>query len=211
MRELVFLLEEMSARALLESLLPRVLSQQVAHRLIPFEGKQDLERQHGGFKWLSLALLTASFVVPLASTLMTPVELTRTRSAVVPISPCVQLTPSDEVRIRPYSTGPAVVETRSVPTATNCEPAQMTLCRTAGRAHVPLWHSPAQYCTVQLAASTELRTTASPELSLPTATYREPDQATLCKSSVTPDVRAAHVAKSADTTIVPDWPTATYC
>jgi hypothetical protein len=45
MRELVFLLEEMSARALLESLLPRVLSQQVAHRLIPFEGKQDLERQ----------------------------------------------------------------------------------------------------------------------------------------------------------------------
>ena len=45
MRELVFLLEEMSARALLESLLPRVLSDQVAHRLIPFEGKQDLERQ----------------------------------------------------------------------------------------------------------------------------------------------------------------------
>ena len=36
MRELVFLLEEMSARALLESLLPRILSQQVAHRLIPF-------------------------------------------------------------------------------------------------------------------------------------------------------------------------------
>lgn len=45
MRELVFLLEEMSARALLESLLPRILSQQVAHRLIPFEGKQDLEKQ----------------------------------------------------------------------------------------------------------------------------------------------------------------------
>lgn len=45
MRELVFLLEEMSARALLESLLPRVLSEQVSHRLIPFEGKQDLERQ----------------------------------------------------------------------------------------------------------------------------------------------------------------------
>lgn len=45
MRELVFLLEEMSARALLESLLPRVLSEQIAHRLIPFEGKQDLEHQ----------------------------------------------------------------------------------------------------------------------------------------------------------------------
>ena len=45
MRELVFLLEEMSARALLESLLPRILSQQITHRLIPFEGKQDLDRQ----------------------------------------------------------------------------------------------------------------------------------------------------------------------
>jgi hypothetical protein len=45
MRELVFLLEEASASALLETLLPRILSQQVTHRLIPFEGKQDLEKQ----------------------------------------------------------------------------------------------------------------------------------------------------------------------
>lgn len=45
MRELVFLLEENSARALLESLLPRVLSRDTGYRLIPFEGKQDLEKK----------------------------------------------------------------------------------------------------------------------------------------------------------------------
>jgi hypothetical protein len=45
MRELVCLLEEPSARAMLESLLPRVLDQRIHCRLIAFEGKQDLERQ----------------------------------------------------------------------------------------------------------------------------------------------------------------------
>jgi len=45
MRELVFLLEELSARALLESLLPRIITEGIAYRLIPFEGKQDLEKQ----------------------------------------------------------------------------------------------------------------------------------------------------------------------
>lgn len=45
MRELVFLLEEASARAMLSSLLPRLLSEQVTFRLIPFEGKQDLAKQ----------------------------------------------------------------------------------------------------------------------------------------------------------------------
>ena len=45
MKELVCLLEEASAKALLENLLPRLLSQQVHFRLIPFEGKQDLEKQ----------------------------------------------------------------------------------------------------------------------------------------------------------------------
>lgn len=45
MRELVFLLEERSAKALLESLLPRFLSTDIRFRLIPFEGKQDLEKQ----------------------------------------------------------------------------------------------------------------------------------------------------------------------
>ena len=44
MRELVFLLEEPSARAMLETLLPRFLSPDVVVRLIPFEGKQDLEK-----------------------------------------------------------------------------------------------------------------------------------------------------------------------
>lgn len=45
MREIVFLLEEISARSFLESLLPRVLSQDIHYRLIAFDGKQDLERQ----------------------------------------------------------------------------------------------------------------------------------------------------------------------
>jgi hypothetical protein len=45
MKELVFLLEEASARAMLESLLPRVLSPQIQPRFMVFEGKQDLEKQ----------------------------------------------------------------------------------------------------------------------------------------------------------------------
>lgn len=45
MRELVFLLEEPSAKAMLESVLPRMLSHETAFRCIPFEGKQDLEKQ----------------------------------------------------------------------------------------------------------------------------------------------------------------------
>ncbi len=43
MKELVFLLEELSARALLESLLPRILDENIVCRFITFEGKQDLE------------------------------------------------------------------------------------------------------------------------------------------------------------------------
>ncbi len=45
MKELVFLLEEDSAKAMLESLLPRILNPEIQARLIPFEGKQDLEKQ----------------------------------------------------------------------------------------------------------------------------------------------------------------------
>lgn len=45
MRELVFLLEEESAKAMLEGLLPRILHADIRLRYIPFEGKQDLERQ----------------------------------------------------------------------------------------------------------------------------------------------------------------------
>jgi hypothetical protein len=45
MKELVFLLEEASAKAMLESLLPRILHPDISPRLIRFEGKQDLERQ----------------------------------------------------------------------------------------------------------------------------------------------------------------------
>jgi hypothetical protein len=45
MRELVFLLEEASAKALLSTLLARLLNAEISFRLIPFEGKQDMEKQ----------------------------------------------------------------------------------------------------------------------------------------------------------------------
>ena len=45
MKELVFLLEESSAKAMLESLLPRILDAGIKPRLLAFEGKQDLEKQ----------------------------------------------------------------------------------------------------------------------------------------------------------------------
>lgn len=44
MREVVFLLEEPSARRLLEELLPRILPADVHLRFIVFQGKQDLEK-----------------------------------------------------------------------------------------------------------------------------------------------------------------------
>lgn len=45
MKTIVFLLEELSARVLLEGLMPRLLGPSVATRYLVFEGKQDLERQ----------------------------------------------------------------------------------------------------------------------------------------------------------------------
>lgn len=45
MSTLVFLLEEPSAKNLLEGVLPRVLPAHVRTHFIPFEGKHDLERQ----------------------------------------------------------------------------------------------------------------------------------------------------------------------
>lgn len=45
MKELVFLLEEPSAKDMLEGLLPRLLPEGIGSRCIPFEGKQDLEKQ----------------------------------------------------------------------------------------------------------------------------------------------------------------------
>lgn len=47
MRELVFFLEERSTQAMLEGLLPRIVSddKKIPFRYIVFEGKQDLERQ----------------------------------------------------------------------------------------------------------------------------------------------------------------------
>ena len=45
MKELVFLLEEESAKVMLESLLPRMLDAVIKPRLLAFEGKQDLEKQ----------------------------------------------------------------------------------------------------------------------------------------------------------------------
>jgi hypothetical protein len=45
MKELVFLLEEESAQAMLEGLLLKLLPEAIGRRFIPFEGKQDLEKQ----------------------------------------------------------------------------------------------------------------------------------------------------------------------
>jgi hypothetical protein len=44
-KELVFLLEEASAKAMLENLLPRMLAPDIKPKLIAFEGKSDLEKQ----------------------------------------------------------------------------------------------------------------------------------------------------------------------
>jgi len=45
MSEIVFFLEERSAEAMLDGLLPRLLPPEIHHRCVVFEGKQDLERQ----------------------------------------------------------------------------------------------------------------------------------------------------------------------
>lgn len=45
MKQIVFLLEEPSARDLLEGLLPKLLPDTVHVRFLVFEGKQDLEKQ----------------------------------------------------------------------------------------------------------------------------------------------------------------------
>ncbi|MBL0508517.1 DUF4276 family protein [Aeromonas caviae] len=44
MKELVFMLEEPSAKAMLESVLPRFLDDTITTRIFYFEGKQDLEK-----------------------------------------------------------------------------------------------------------------------------------------------------------------------
>jgi hypothetical protein len=44
MKELVFLLEEPSAQAMLEGILPKLLPADIYPRFIPFDGKQDLEK-----------------------------------------------------------------------------------------------------------------------------------------------------------------------
>ena len=43
MTQLVFFLEEPSARAMLENFLPRILPDNIAVRYVVFEGKQDLD------------------------------------------------------------------------------------------------------------------------------------------------------------------------
>jgi hypothetical protein len=45
MSEIVFFLEEPSAEAMLEGLLPRILLEGINYRCLVFEGKQDLEKQ----------------------------------------------------------------------------------------------------------------------------------------------------------------------
>jgi hypothetical protein len=55
LRTLVFLLEELSARDLLQGFLPRILPADLLVRYLVFEGKQDLERQlvHKLRSWLA--------------------------------------------------------------------------------------------------------------------------------------------------------------
>ena len=45
MTEVVFFLEELSARVMLEGFLPKIISDTVRCRFVVFEGKQDLEKQ----------------------------------------------------------------------------------------------------------------------------------------------------------------------
>ena len=45
MREIVFFLEEESARAMLETLWPKIVGEEAFPRFVVFEGKQDLQRQ----------------------------------------------------------------------------------------------------------------------------------------------------------------------
>lgn len=45
MKELVFLVEGEAERCLLDAFLPRVLPEGIGHRVIPFQGKQDMEKR----------------------------------------------------------------------------------------------------------------------------------------------------------------------
>lgn len=45
MKELVFLVEGESERNLLDALMPRLLPEGIGHRVIPFQGKQDMEKR----------------------------------------------------------------------------------------------------------------------------------------------------------------------
>ncbi len=45
MKELVFLVEGEAERNLLYALMPRLLPEEIGHRVIPFQGKQDLEKR----------------------------------------------------------------------------------------------------------------------------------------------------------------------
>lgn len=47
MKELVFLVEGEAEKSLLDVLLPRLLPAEIGHRVIPFEGKQDMEKRMG--------------------------------------------------------------------------------------------------------------------------------------------------------------------
>lgn len=62
MSEFVFLLEELSARAMLEGFLPKIIPATIRCRYIVFEGKQDLEKQLVK-RMRGYRLLNARFVV----------------------------------------------------------------------------------------------------------------------------------------------------
>lgn len=62
MKTLVFFLEEPSAKAMLEGVLPKVLPADITTRYIVFEGKQDLEKRLPG-KLRGWKLPDTTFVV----------------------------------------------------------------------------------------------------------------------------------------------------
>ena len=45
MKELVFLVEGETEKCLLDALMPRLLPEEVGYRVIPFQGKQDMEKR----------------------------------------------------------------------------------------------------------------------------------------------------------------------
>jgi Domain of unknown function (DUF4276) len=62
MKELVFLVEGEAEKSFLNAFLPRLLSEEICYRVIPFQGKQDLEKRMG-HRIRAYQNVTARFIV----------------------------------------------------------------------------------------------------------------------------------------------------